>query len=170
MLLQASQQQTQQAQLQAEAATAEADQANQQNSQLQLQLAALDAKQTDRGMVLTLGSVLFDTNKTDLKSGGEQSLDKLSQFLRDNPTRNVKIEGYTDSSGNPDSNLGLSTRRADAVRSALVSDGLDSRRISTQGFGVGYPVASNATASGRQQNRRVEIVISDANGGFPAAR
>jgi outer membrane protein OmpA-like peptidoglycan-associated protein len=162
--------QTQQAQLQAAAATAQADQANQQNAQLQQQLATLDAKQTNRGMVLTLGSVLFDTNQADLKSGGEQSLDKLAQFMRDNPKRNVMIEGYTDSSGNADSNLGLSTRRADAVRSALVSGGLDSQRIATKGFGVGYPVASNATASGRQQNRRVEIVISDANGDFPLAR
>jgi outer membrane protein OmpA-like peptidoglycan-associated protein len=162
--------QTQQAQMQAAAATAQADQANQQNALLQQQLVTLDAQQTDRGMVLTLGSVLFDTDKTDLKSGGEQSLGKLSQFLRDNPKRNVMIEGYTDSSGNADSNLGLSTRRADAVRSALVSDGIGSQRIATKGFGVGYPVASNVTSAGRQQNRRVEIVISDANGDFPEAR
>jgi outer membrane protein OmpA-like peptidoglycan-associated protein len=184
VLLQASQQQTQQAQIaaqnanaqaqqaqmQAAAATAQADQANLQNAQLQQQLAALDARQTDRGLVLTLGSVLFDTDKTELKSGGEQSLDKLSQFLRDNPKRNVIVEGYTDSSGNADSNLGLSGRRADAVRSALVNTGVGSQRIATKGFGVDYPVASNATAAGRQQNRRVEIVISDANGDFPEAR
>ena len=184
VLLQASQQQTQQAQaaaqdanaqnqqaqLQAAAATATADQVTQQNVLLQQQLADLNAKQTDRGMVLTLGNVLFDTNKADLKSGSEQSLDKLTEFLRDNPTRNVKVEGYTDNTGEVDYNLTLSTRRAEAVRSALVSDGLDPRRAVTRGFGVGYPVASNDSASGRQQNRRVEIVISDANGEFPQTR
>ncbi len=162
--------QNQQAQLQAATATAQADQANQQNAQLQQQIAALDAKQTDRGLVLTLGSVLFDTNQSDLKAGSDQSLDRLAQFMRDNPKRNVMIEGYTDSSGNVDSNLGLSTRRAAAVQTMLVHGGIDPQRTATRGFGVGYPVASNATAAGRQQNRRVEIVISDVDGNFPLTR
>jgi outer membrane protein OmpA-like peptidoglycan-associated protein len=162
--------QNQQAQLQAATATAAADQANQQNAQLQQQIAALDAKQTDRGLVLTLGSVLFDTNQADLKPGSDQSLDKLAQFMRDNPKRNVMIEGYTDSSGNVDSNLGLSTRRAASVQTMLIHGGIDPQRTATRGFGVGYPVATNGTAAGRQQNRRVEIVISDANGNFPLTR
>ena len=162
--------QNQQAQLQAAAATTQADQANQQNAQLQLQLTALDAKQTDRGMVLTLSSVLFDTNESDLKSGSDQSLDRLAQFMRDNPKRNVMIEGYTDSSGNMAGNLDLSTRRAGSVRSALVDGGLDPQRAVIKGFGAGHPVASNLTAAGRQQNRRVEIVISDADGNFPLTR
>jgi outer membrane protein OmpA-like peptidoglycan-associated protein len=162
--------QNQQAQLQAATATAAADQANQQNAQLQQQLAALDGKQTDRGLVLTLGSVLFDTNESDLKSGSDENLDRLAQFMRDNPKRKVMIEGYTDSSGNVDSNLGLSTRRAGAVQSALIRGGIDSQRTLTRGFGVGYPVATNATAAGRQQNRRVEVVISDADGNFPLTR
>lgn len=151
-------------------ATAAAAQSQQQNADLQNQLDTLNAKQTNRGMVLTLGSVMFDTNKTDLKSGGAQSLDKLTQFMQNNPKRNVMVEGYTDSSGGAGYNQGLSQRRADAVRTALISDGINSQRIVTKGFGERYPVASNNTASGRQQNRRVEIVISDANGDFPQTR
>jgi outer membrane protein OmpA-like peptidoglycan-associated protein len=154
----------------AAAATAQNAQTQQDNAALQQQLADLNAKQTNRGLVLTLGSVLFDTDKADLKSGGTHSLDKLAQFLQDNPKRNVKVEGYTDSTGNADYNLDLSKRRADAVRSALGGDGIDQQRIATAGFGVAYPVAGNETTSGRQQNRRVEIVISDADGDFPQTR
>ncbi len=184
MLLQASQQQARQAQMRTEnaraearqaqmqtaTATAQAEQAQQQNVKLQQQLAALNAKQTNRGMVLTLGSVLFGTNKADLKSGSARSLDKLAQFMRNNPKRNVMVEGYTDSTGSANYNLQLSQRRADAVRAALISDGINPQRIVTKGFGVRYPVASNRTAAGRQQNRRVEIVISGANGNFPRTR
>lgn len=174
MMLQASQRQTQQAQMQADAANtnaanagAEAAQTQQQNTAL---LAALDAKQTDRGMVLTLGSVLFESNDADLSASGERSLDKLVQFLHDNPKRNVRVEGYTDSTGAASYNQDLSKRRADAVSSALVDDGVDSQRTESKGFGEGFAVASNRTASGRQQNRRVEIVISSADGSFPATR
>ncbi|MHB8423859.1 MAG: OmpA family protein [Gammaproteobacteria bacterium] len=159
-----------QAQMQTATATAQAEQAQQQNIKLQQQLAALNAKQTNRGMVLTLGSVLFGTNKADLKSGSARSLDKLAQFMRNNPKRNVMVEGYTDSTGSANYNLQLSQRRADAVRAALVSDGINPQRIVTKGFGMRYPVASNRTAAGRQQNRRVEIVISGANGNFPRMR
>jgi outer membrane protein OmpA-like peptidoglycan-associated protein len=80
------------------------------------------------------------------------------------------VEGYTDSSGSTDANLALSQRRADAVQSALISNGITPQRITTKGYGVEDPVASNDTKSGRQQNRRVEIVISDANGDFSKAR
>jgi outer membrane protein OmpA-like peptidoglycan-associated protein len=198
MLLQASQQQTQQAQMrtqdaevqakqaqiqadtanaaaqdahtQAAAVTAQAGQYQQQNAVLQQQLATLNAKQTNRGMVLTLGSVLFDVNKTNLKPGGTRSLDKLAQFMQNNPKRNVMVEGYTDSSGSTDANLALSQRRADAVQSALISNGITPQRITTKGYGVEDPVAGKASKSGRQQNRRVEIVISDANGDFSKAR
>lgn len=168
------QQQTQQAQTQADTANAKAAdsdaqalQAQQQNTAL---LAALDAKQTDRGLVLTLGNVLFDTNAADLSASGQRSLDKLVQFLHDNPKRNVRVEGYTDSTGSAALNQDLSQRRADAVRSALVDGGLDTQRTMSKGFGDEYAVASNKTAAGRQQNRRVEIVISDPDGSFPATR
>jgi len=162
--------QAQDARMQTAAATDLAAQSQQQNADLQQQLTALNAKKTNRGMVLTLGSVLFATNKTAMSSGGARSLDKLTQFMHDNPKRNVMVEGYTDSSGGTEYNQGLSSRRADAVQSALISDGINPQRIATKGYGEGYPVASNDTRSGRQQNRRVEIVISDANGDFPQTR
>jgi outer membrane protein OmpA-like peptidoglycan-associated protein len=169
--------QAQQAELQTAAATAAAatataqtQQSQDQNAALQQQLADLNAKQTERGIVLTLGNVLFDTNKSGLKDGSTYSLDKLALFLRDNPNRHVMVEGYTDSTGNVDSNLDLSRRRADSVRSVLSDDGVNQQRIVTTGYGVQYPVATNDTMSGRQLNRRVEIVISDANGDFPQAR
>lgn len=172
--LQSSQQQTRQAQLQAASARAQADTAGAAADAVQERnaalLAALDAKQTDRGLVLTLGSVLFDSGAADLNSGGERSLDKLAQFLRDNPGRNVRVEGYTDSTGSAAYNRDLSRRRADAVRTALVDGGLDMQRVMTKGFGEEFPVAGNDTASGRQQNRRVEIVISDEDGGFAQIR
>jgi outer membrane protein OmpA-like peptidoglycan-associated protein len=172
--LQSSQRQTRQAQseaananAQAASASVAADAAQERNAAL---LEALDAKQTDRGLVLTLGSVMFDSGAADLNSGGERNLDKLVQFLRDNPGRNVRVEGYTDSTGSAVYNRDLSRRRADAVRTALVDSGLDMRRIVIKGFGEEFPVAGNDTASGRQQNRRVEIVISDADGGFAQIR
>lgn len=168
------QQQTQLAQMQADTAdtnaantAAQAAQAQQQNTAL---LAALDAKQTDRGLVLTLGSVLFDSDAADLNASGERSLDKLAQFMHDNPKRNIRVEGYTDSTGTAAYNQDLSKRRADAVSSALVDDGVDAQRTVSRGFGEEFAVASNRTASGRQQNRRVEIVISDADGQFAQTR
>lgn len=168
------QQQNQQAQVQADTANAKAADSDAQTMQAQQQntalLAALDAKQTERGMVLTLGSVLFDSNDADLSASGERSLDKLVQFLHDNPKRNVRVEGYTDSTGTASYNQDLSKRRAEAVSSALVDDGVDSQRTASEGFGEGFAVASNKTASGRQQNRRVEIVISSPDGSFPATR
>lgn len=166
--------QARQAQMQADTANtnaadtaAQAAQTQQQNATL---LAALDAKQTDRGLVLTLGSVLFDSNEADLNASGERSLDKLAQFMHDNPKRNIRVEGYTDSTGTAAYNQDLSKRRADAVSSALVDDGVDTQRTVSKGFGEEFAVASNKTASGRQQNRRVEIVISDPDGSFPATR
>ncbi len=127
---------------------------------LEQQLADLKAKQTNRGMVLTLGDVLFDTGRAELKPGAERSLDQLVTFMVENPTRSVVIEGYTDSMGSENSNQILSERRAFAVRNALVARGIPSDRITARGFGEASPVASNSTAAGRQQNRRVEIVIS----------
>lgn len=182
--LQASQQQAQQAQAQAEAQAAQAAQAQaqasdaarqnaqtqQQNAELQRQLAALNAEQTNRGMVLTLGNVLFDLNESTLKPGGAQAVDKLAAFMQKYPKRNVMIEGYTDSTGSAAYNQDLSKRRADAVRTELVSGGINPQRIVTKGFGAESPVADNATASGRQQNRRVEVVISDMDGTFPQSR
>jgi len=123
----------------------------------------LNAKQTDRGMTITLGDVLFDTGKARLKSGSERSLQKLAQFLSENPQRHVAIEGFTDNVGGDDFNQELSERRADAVRDALVGMGVSNDRISTKGYGKAFPVAGNEAAAGRQLNRRVEIVIASDN-------
>lgn len=148
------------------ARTREADQARmaavtaqQQTAELQRELAA--ARATDRGLVLTLGDVLFATGAADLKPGAIRDLDQLATFLGKNPERRVVIEGHTDNVGSNDFNIGLSQRRADSVRSYLVRQGVDPSRISTTGMGESVPVASNTDAGGRQQNRRVEIIVSN---------
>ncbi|MDA8027825.1 MAG: OmpA family protein [Nitrospiraceae bacterium] len=133
-------------------------------------MANLKARETNRGLVLTLGSVLFGVNKASIKPGGIKNIDKLADFMKGDPHRNVMIEGYTDNTGSRDYNNTLSEKRAEAVRDALVDKGIDSQRIVTKGFGEDYPVASNKTTAGRQQNRRVEIVISDEKGKFPKSR
>jgi len=138
--------------------------------QLRDQLSSMKAKNTNRGLVLTLGSVLFDVNRASLKSGATQNVDKLAQFMNADPKRNVMIEGYTDNTGKAQYNKILSLRRAESVRDALVSDGINPQRIITKGYGAKYPVASNKTSAGRQENRRVEVVVSDENGQFPKSR
>jgi outer membrane protein OmpA-like peptidoglycan-associated protein len=130
------------------------------------ELQDLQAKQTERGLVMTLSDVLFDTGQATLKPGADRALDRLGQFLKDSSGTHVMIEGHTDSVGTDDYNLGLSQRRAQAVADALGARGVSADRIATKGLGKVYPVASNDTQAGRQQNRRVEIVFSDNTGRF----
>jgi outer membrane protein OmpA-like peptidoglycan-associated protein len=146
---------------QADASQAAALSAQQQAEELQRQIDAMQAKVTDRGIVLTLGDVLFATNKADLNEGANNNLNKLVTFLNKYTDRTVSIEGYTDSTGGADYNLGLSQRRADSVRSYLVDQGVGSGRLVASGKGMSSPVAGNDTATGRQQNRRVEVVINN---------
>ena len=162
----ASQQQAVTSQQQSEMSQQQARDAEMRTSQLETQLKELNAKKTERGLVITLGDVLFDTNKAQLKSGSTRSLQKLADFLKQYPQRKARIEGYTDSTGGADYNQALSDRRAKAVRTSLVDMGISNDRIATQGYGEESPVASNDTAAGRQLNRRVEIVLSDDNGNF----
>ena len=129
---------------------------------LERQIAELNARETDRGLVVTLGDLLFATGKSDLTGGAGPNLDKLAAFLGEYPDRTVLIEGHTDSVGSQESNYFLSQRRAESVRSYLVSRGVQANRLTTAGLGQGSPVASNDTATGRQQNRRVEVIISSA--------
>jgi outer membrane protein OmpA-like peptidoglycan-associated protein len=128
---------------------------------LETELADVRAKQTERGWILTLkNELLFDSGGATLKPGAQRALDNLAQFLRKHPERDIAIEGFTDSLGSPDSNQRLSERRAQAVKDGLIGRGIESRRIDARGYGPSFPVASNATETGRQLNRRVEIVIN----------
>lgn len=146
----------------------EAEQARLEAKELRLQMEAMQAEQTDRGMVLTLGDVLFDLNRAELKASGEATIRRLANFMAKYDNRRVRVEGYTDSTGEAAYNQGLSERRAEAVRDTLVNMGVSSGRVETKGFGEEFPVASNDTSGGRQQNRRVEIVISDEEGNIEA--
>jgi outer membrane protein OmpA-like peptidoglycan-associated protein len=165
-----------QAQAQAEAARSQADAARMATEAqasatrdaqakadaLAAQLADLQAKQTERGIVITFGDVLFNTDQAVLTEGGQHTLRKLADVLKQNPDRNVMVEGFTDSTGTSAHNLELSQRRAEAVRSALMGMGIEGTRVATRGYGEAYPVAGNDSAGSRQLNRRVEIVLSDA--------
>ena len=132
---------------------------------LQAQVAELQARETERGWILTLGSdLLFDVGQARLKPGGRRAIDNLARFMRQYPERRIAIEGFTDSSGSPATNQRLSERRATAVRQALVQAGIEPGRIAARGHGAAYPVASNDDPGGRQLNRRVEILLGDAEG------
>jgi len=156
------------ARLRATSAEERATSADQRAVELEAALDELQAKQTERGMVLTLGDVLFEVNRAELKAGAMTTVDRLAAFMRDYPERRVLIEGHTDSQGSDEYNLQLSERRAAAVRDALLGRGTDSTRVAIRGRGESYPVATNDSAAGRQQNRRVEIVISDQSGQLPS--
>ena len=127
---------------------------------LESELADMRAKQTDRGWILTLkNELLFDAGGATLKPGAQRALDNLAQFLTKYPDRDIAIEGFTDSTGTKELNQQLSEKRAWSVKAALVARGIQSTRIYARGYGPSFPVASNGTPTGRQLNRRVEIVI-----------
>ena len=144
------------------AAKVEADRAAQAKAeadQLTKEMSNLKAQQTERGIVLTMGEVLFATGKSNLSSEAFRNVDKLAEFLQKHPERNLLIEGHTDSTGSDELNMTLSQKRADAVKEALVGKGVSEVRITTRGYGKKYPLASNDTPAGRSQNRRVEVII-----------
>ncbi len=171
ILLEARTQEAKQARLLAETLRTEAEKAQaeklsaaEQARKLEAQIAELQATKSKRGLVITLGDVLFDTNKSELRSGAQFTIEKLAAFLTEYPQRKALIEGFTDSTGTVEYNQELSERRASAVRDALKEKGIDPRRLMIRGYGVEFPVASNKTAEGRQLNRRVEVIISDEDG------
>lgn len=133
-------------------------------AELTQMLEELQARETERGLVLTLGNVLFDVDGSQLKPGATPTLGKLAQFLREYPERGVLVEGFTDSTGSEHYNRQLSEQRATAVKDALLSLGIEGDRVQVRGYGESLPVATNETAAGRQQNRRVEVVISEEGG------
>ena len=143
----------------ADRAHADADQARSSEADMQRRLDELQAKETERGMVVTLGDVLFDTGSAELRGSASNNLDKLASFLDQYPDQKVLIEGHTDNVGSADLNQRLSLRRAESVKQYLTRRGIASRRVSVSGQGLKQPVANNDTATGRQQNRRVEVVI-----------
>ncbi len=146
----------------AELARADADASRSANTvaALQARLKDLNARQTDRGLVVSLGGVLFYTDQSRLLPEAAHSLEQLAEALKADPKRNARIEGYTDSVGSAAYNLALSERRASSVMTALVALGVPTGQLSTRAFGEDSPAASNDSAAGRQMNRRVEVVFS----------
>lgn len=165
-------QQAQDAQAQAQLAQAQAQQAQQvaaQSEQEKQQLRArllqqfnliLETRDTVRGLVVNIGDVLFDTGKYTLRSPAREALAKLSGIVSAYPGLKLQVEGHTDSVGTPEFNQKLSEDRAGAVREYLVQQGVDAASVTSAGLGEGMPIADNATATGRQKNRRVEIIVS----------
>lgn len=146
----------------------QAQQAQARAASFEAQLAELAAKKTERGLVITLGDVLFGTDLARLNADGMQTAQKLAQVLQQHPQRTVLVEGFADSTGSTAHNQELSERRASAVRTALLELGVAAARVTIRGYGEAYAVAANDTASNRQLNRRVEIVVSDATGNTTA--
>jgi outer membrane protein OmpA-like peptidoglycan-associated protein len=142
----------------------------QQGAWLEDQLINLVTTETDRGLVMTLGDVLFEPGQSELGRSSNRIVLKLVQFMQINARRVVRIEGYTDNLGKAAENLELAKARAQAVADALIDLGIAAQRIQVVGYGEDYPVAENASSRGRAQNRRVEIVFSDDKGQLGAER
>lgn len=139
----------------------QATDARNQASSLEAQLADMKLQKTERGLVLTLGDVLFDTGQATLKLGADATLDRLATALKEQPDRTVLIEGHTDNVGSDQSNQGLSERRAQSVQASLTQRGVNRNQITAIGKGENFPIANNDSADGRQTNRRVELIFTD---------
>ena len=138
-----------------------AEDANAVREKLRQQLnTVLATSETARGLIVNMSDVLFDTGKYTLKPGTQVSLAKVAGILQSYPGLKVQVEGYTDSIGSDDFNQKLSDNRAAGVKNFLISQGVSSGNITSEGFGKNDPVADNATSSGRTQNRRVNMVVS----------
>lgn len=145
----------------AEYARLEADLASQQITSLTRQLENLQLRETESGVVVTLGDVLFASGQTTLVEGGRSSLAEVVDLLQTEPDKKIRVEGHTDSLGDAETNLQLSEQRAQAVLEALVSMGVSSERISALGMGEDFPIASNEDEDGRARNRRVDVILLD---------
>lgn len=141
-----------------------AERAQAEQADLKARLSFLQARETERGVVLTLGDVLFAFDKAELKPGGERAASRLADFLEQFPDRRLLVEGFTDSVGPEAYNMKLSLQRARAVKQAIVEDGIAPSRIVIEGYGESYPVAGNDNPAGRQRNRRVEVLVSGPDG------
>jgi outer membrane protein OmpA-like peptidoglycan-associated protein len=127
-------------------------------------------QETTRGLVISLSDVLFDVNRATLRAGAEANVRRIAGILRQYPDNQIAVEGHTDATGSDAYNQKLSEDRAASVRAALVSGGVEAGRVTSRGYGKGQPVATNATAEGRQQNRRVEVVVLGAGSLADAVR
>jgi len=156
-----------QARNEAQNAQAQMAQAQAESQHIAQELQNLQASQTKRGIVLTLGDVLFDTGRAELKPGAQRSIDQLTSFLNEHPERKVQVEGFTDAQGPEDFNQELSQKRADAVAMAIIQRGIDAQRVRAMGYGEEFPVASNKDSGSRQLNRRVEIIVSNGDEAIP---
>jgi outer membrane protein OmpA-like peptidoglycan-associated protein len=161
VLVSAREREAQRSSQQAQAASAQAQTAEERAKALERELADLKGKKTDRGVVVTLGDVLFDTGMATLKPGAYTTIDRLATVLKEDAARKVLIEGHTDNVGSDEYNQSLSERRAASVQAALFERGVEASQISTVGKGETTPVAGNNNPAGRQQNRRVELVFQD---------
>lgn len=149
----------------ADAAEQKRKQAEEDKAQLREQLRQqfnmiLETRNTARGLIVNMSDVLFDTAQATLRPGAREKLAKIAGIILSHPGLNLEVEGHTDSVGGDEYNQRLSERRAEAVRSYLVSQGVDEASITTRGFGKTMPIASNTNPEGRQRNRRVELVVS----------
>jgi outer membrane protein OmpA-like peptidoglycan-associated protein len=167
ILLAARESEARQARSDAQDAQLQVAQAQAESQRLAKQLEDMQASQTSRGIVLTLGDVLFDTGSADLKPGAARPIGQVAQFLSEHPERKVQIEGFTDSQGADQYNLELSQKRADAVAMAIMQRGVTADRVRALGYGEEYPKASNSSAGSRQLNRRVEIIVSNGDQSIP---
>ena len=152
------------AQQQAAAAQQRAHSAGERRALGERQLRDLFASSSDRGTVVTLNDVLFESNSATLRPGGQRLVARLAEVLREYPEREIAIEGFTDSVGSDAQNQDLSELRAASVRQGLLDAGVDGPRVLARGYGQAFPVASNDTREGRLRNRRVEVVIGNDHG------
>ena len=120
----------------------------------------LETRDSVRGLIVNMSDVLFDTGQATLKPGAREKLAKVSGIVLAHPGLSLEVEGHTDSVGTDDFNQSLSERRAESVKTYLTQQGIPSASIRARGFGEAQPVASNDNAAGRQQNRRVELIVS----------
>ncbi len=139
----------------------EAQLANEQAESLRRRLEHMQLRETDQGVVVTLGDVLFETGESELKPEAVDNMSDVVELLTSEGDKRIRIEGHTDSQGNADFNKRLSELRAESVRQALVNAGIDSARITVVGLGEDFPIASNDTVDGRSRNRRVDVILLD---------
>jgi OOP family OmpA-OmpF porin len=152
---------------QADSLRREAEEANARLNQALNQLRTLvveitNLQQTSRGLVISLSDILFDVDKATLKAGAQANLNRIAAVLKQYPDHDIAVEGHTDSTASESYNQRLSEERAASVRAALVAGGVDPAKITAKGFGESQAVADNGTAAGRQQNRRVEVIVLGA--------